>query len=99
MPRQRSKVSIEKDAKVNKAACACQKKKYKSIRKAADTFRVPYSTLKHRLKGRKTRVQSHEKQQVLTPTEENELARWITELTAIGYPPGFSLVREMAEEL
>ena len=61
MLRQRSQVVIKKDAKVNEAACAYKKNKYKSIQKAADAFGVPYSTLKHRLVGRKTRVQSHEK--------------------------------------
>jgi hypothetical protein len=99
MTRQRPKVAIEYDDEVDKAARAFKKRKFKSIAAAARTFKVSYSTLKHRVRGRKTRVQSHERQQILTPAEESELARWITQLTTIGYPPGFSLVREMAAEI
>src|SRR5579859_1806804 len=99
MPHQRSNITIEKDAQVNEAVHALIKRKFKSIRAIERAFRVPYLTLKHQVHGRKTRVQSHEQQQILTPAEESELTRWITELTAIGYPPGFSLVREMGEEL
>jgi hypothetical protein len=74
-------------------------KKYKSINKAAKAFKVPASTVKHRVKGLQTRVQSHQHQQLLTEAEKDELVWWITQLTSIGYASDFSFVREMAEEL
>lgn len=55
--------------------------------------------MKYRVRGRQTRVQSHEHQQLLSEAEELELVRWITQLIAIGYAPGFFFVKEMAEEL
>jgi hypothetical protein len=67
--------------------------------KATKAFNVPASMVKHRVRGRQTCVQSHQLQQLLTDAEEDELVRWITQLTSIGYAPGFSFVREMAEEL
>ena len=99
MPRKRSNANDEKDARVKAAVDAYLAKKYKSITKAAQAFNAPLSTVKHRVKGRQTRVQSHQHQQLLTPAEEDELVRWITQLAAIGYAPSFTLVREMAEEL
>ena len=57
------------------------------------------SMLKHYIKGRKTNVKNHDHQQELTLVEEDELARWIKELTVIGYVLSFPLVWEMVEEL
>lgn len=96
MPRQRSNATDEKDARVQAAVNAYRAKQYESITKAA---KAPLSTVKHRVRGRQTRGQSHENQQLLTPAEEDELTRWITQPTAIDYPPRFSLIREMTEEL
>jgi len=89
----------EKQTRVQAAVNAYLAKQYKSITKAAQAFDAPVSTVKHRIRGRQSRVESHKHQQLLTEAEERELVRWITQLTAIGYAPGFSLVREMAEEL
>jgi hypothetical protein len=36
--------------------------------------------------GRKTRTETHETEQLLSNAEENTLARWITRLTATGFP-------------
>ena len=99
MPRQRSDATAENDTRVQAAVDAYLAGRHKSITKAAHAFSAPLSTVKYRVRGRQTRVQSHEHQQLLTPAEEDELVRWITQLTAIGYAPGFSLVREMAEEI
>ena len=60
---------------------------YKDCMAAAKALNVPYSTLNHRFKGRPTRVQAHENQQLLSEEEETELARWIRQLAVQGYPP------------
>jgi frataxin-like iron-binding protein CyaY len=99
MPKKRSQASIEKEALVQAAVNSYYAGEHTSITKAARAFNAPLSTVKHRVKGRQTRSDGHEKQQALSKAEESELARWITQLTAIGYGPGFALVREMAEEI
>ena len=75
--------------RVKAAVDAYLEKKYKSNTKAAKAFNAPVSTVKHRVRCRQTHVQSHEQQQVLTTAEEDELVRWITQLTTISYAPGF----------
>ena len=81
MPRQGSNATDEKDTRVTAAVHAYLEKKYKSITKAAKAFNAPVSTVKHRVRGRQTRVQSHEQQKVLTTAEEDELVRWIMYIT------------------
>ncbi|KFZ19893.1 hypothetical protein V501_00423 [Pseudogymnoascus sp. VKM F-4519 (FW-2642)] len=49
--------------------------------------------------GRKTRNEAHEIEQALSNAEENTLVRWITRLTAIGFPTTPSLIKEMAVEI
>jgi len=69
----------------------------KSVFEASIKFNVPYSTLKHRVKGRVSRQQSRQPLQKLLPASETELLRWITELTIIGYSPSHMVVKEMVE--
>ena len=99
MPRKRSQASIEKDALVQATVDSYFEGRHDSITKTARAFNAPVSTVKHRVRGRQTRVKSHEKQQALTEAEESELLRWITQLTAIRYAPGFPQVRKIAEEI
>ena len=47
--------------------------------------------------GKKPRNQAHEDNQNLTNTEEAELVRWITRLTASGYAPRYETLRQLAE--
>ncbi|EDN94081.1 predicted protein [Sclerotinia sclerotiorum 1980 UF-70] len=69
------------EEKIKKATFALQLKEFKSIRKAAEHFEVPKSTLTDRLAGKKTCSQSHEIAQILSSAEENTLVRWISQLT------------------
>ena len=47
--------------------------------------------------GRKSRTQAQAKHQALSPAEEIALVRWITHITATGYPSTHSLLREMTQ--
>jgi DDE superfamily endonuclease/Tc5 transposase DNA-binding domain/helix-turn-helix, Psq domain len=87
------------EEKIQKAIVALQLKEYKSIRKAAEHFEVPKSTLADRLAGKKTRTQTHEMAQILSNAEENTLVRWISRLTVTGFPATPMLVKEMADEI
>lgn len=97
MPGKQSPAAIEKDALVQTAVNAYLSGRHESITKADMHLMLP-STVKHHVKGRLRRCDSHEKQMILTKAEESELARWITQLAAIGYAPGYQSVREMTKE-
>ena len=77
---------------------ALHDKQFMSIRAAALHFDVSATTLSARIKGRKTRRQTHESAQILSPAEDNTLVRWITRLTATGYPATPSLLKKVAQE-
>jgi hypothetical protein len=74
-------------------------KEFSSIRAAARHFQIPPSTLIDRMSGAQSQVKSHETYQTLSNAEENTLVRWITRLTATGYPATPALLREMAQEV
>ena len=75
------------------------RKKYKSIYHAAKTLGLNQKTLRNRAAGGRSIEEAHETQQLLSNGEEKALIRWITRLTATGYPPRHDLLREMAEEI
>lgn len=72
---------------------------YRSSYHAANELDVKPSTVQFRMKGRKSRSESHEDQQPLSRIEELELVRWITQLTKCGYPPRHGIFKAMAEAL
>jgi hypothetical protein len=78
---------------------ALKNNEFRSIRKAAIAFNVPNTTLQGRMSSRTSRTTAHESEQVLSPTEEKTLARWITRLTRTGFPASPALAVEMAEEI
>ena len=61
-------------------------REYQSIRKAALVFQIPYSTLQSRLRKRKSRIEGHVSQQLLTLIEESTLENWIYYATKLGTP-------------
>ena len=58
---------------VTNALSALVNGEIKSLRRAALVFQIPYSTLQSRLRKRKSRVEGHVSQQLLTPIEESTL--------------------------
>jgi hypothetical protein len=90
---------IQIEENIQKAILALESKEFKSARSAVEHFKVPKSTLTDRMAGRQTRLQSHEHLQILSNAEEKTLVRWITRLTATGYPTSPALLKEMAEEI
>jgi hypothetical protein len=59
---------------------------YKSTRRAALVYQIPYPTLEDRCQNRKTKKESHVSQQVLTPIEESTLENWIHRAAKSGAP-------------
>ena len=72
---------------------------YTSISRTATIFNIPRTTLLSRLKGNLNRKQSHEKQQLLSTIEEEELVAWITNASKLGVPTPLPLVENLAEEI
>jgi transposase len=56
-----------------------------SIRRAAEKYGIPRSTLQDRLKGTKNPSESHAQYQILSAEEEQEVVRWIERLDDNNY--------------
>jgi hypothetical protein len=84
---------------IQNAIAALRDTEYPSISRCAAAFNIPRTTLLSRLQKVKTRIQSHEKQQILTSTEEEELAIWISNASKLGVPTPLPLVKILAEEI
>jgi hypothetical protein len=84
---------------VQNAIAAYRFGEYPSISQTASKFSIPTSTLQDRLKKAKTRIQSHENQQILSSIEEEELVIWISNASKLGVPTPLPLVKILAEEI
>jgi hypothetical protein len=69
---------------------------YQTLNEAAVKLRVDADILYRRCKGVEGRVAAHEDQRLLTQAEERALVKWLTHLTASGYPARHSFLRKMA---
>ena len=99
MTRPNDPLRIDKEARIQEALAAIQQKRY-TCYSAGPVFGIPRRTLYDRVNSnKKARNKAHERDQLLSETEEKELVRWITRLTATGYAPRHVTLREMAEEI
>lgn len=89
-----------KESQLQKAIIAYQRQQYTSIRKCADAFGVPYSTLRDRLNGgRVSKMLAHAEQQLLLPQQERGIVNWIIKLDGKGFPPRVDMVVTMAKQI
>ena len=95
---QRSK-SDQLQGSIVEAIQGLENKEFPSIRSAARHFEVPFTTLRDRIAGTKTRAESYEMRQILSNAEEKALVRWITRLTSTSYPIIPALLKETVEEI
>jgi hypothetical protein len=70
-----------------------------SIRAAASTYGIPYSTLRDRLRGAQPRSAAHEKEQLLTLEEEKSIVRFCETLDDLGHPLQVKMVKAFAMSL
>jgi phage-related holin len=84
---------------VQNAIAALRNSEYPLISRCATAFNIPRKTLSNRLQKIKTRIQSYEKQQILTFIEEEELAIWINNASKLGVPTPLPLVKILAKEI
>jgi DDE superfamily endonuclease/Tc5 transposase DNA-binding domain/helix-turn-helix, Psq domain len=96
MTRRSKPESNEKEERLQKAITAFQTGQ-KTASNAIRDFDVPRKTFYRRLSGGLPRNKAHENEQFLTNAEEQELVRWITDLSKAGFAPRHATVREMAQ--
>ncbi len=89
----------QKEGRLLLAVQAYQKGHFLNIHEAALTYNVPYSTLRHRIAGRVSRVDIRANNFKLTSTEEEALIEWITSMDDRGFPPRISAVQNAARLL
>lgn len=91
------KQSIESDLIL--ALNALQSNPKLSVRKAAQIYKVPRSTLQDRRRGVLRKRDSRPHNQKLTSYEEDSIVRYVIDLDSRSFPPRLSGVREMADRL
>jgi len=70
----------EKEARLQKAIKAAKAGDFPSLRRTAEAYDIPLTTLRRRLAGGTTRIKAHAYQQLLTTAEEKAVVRWIYQL-------------------
>ena len=69
---------------------------FRHVRAAARYYGLCPNTITNRLNGVQTRSEANEKNQRLSPLQEQALVDWIIELATRGYPPTHAFAREIA---
>ena len=99
MVRQFNEKAAEHEEAMRNTITRIRDKTYATIYEAANALGVSKSSLTRRLKGRLSRREAKEKQQLLTKEEEKALANWISISTTTGNPVQHSFIHEMADKL
>ena len=90
---------IEQEGRILCAIQAIEKQAKLSIRRAAEIYDIPKSTLHARLAGRSNRVEKRANSFKLTEIEENSLKQWIISMDIRRAAPRPSIVKNMANLL
>jgi hypothetical protein len=101
MPRLKGKRLEERENAINQAILHYNdlSNSSKSMRVSAETFGIPYSTLRDRLNGAQTRQAAHRSQQLLTEYEESTIVKWCERMDDWGFPVRLGNLKEMAAYL
>jgi len=70
----------QKEARLQKAIKAAKAGDFPSLRRTAEAYDIPLTTLRRRLAGGTTYIKAHAYQQLLTTAEEKAVVRWIYQL-------------------
>jgi hypothetical protein len=91
--------SVQKKAQLLLAFQAIKKDPKFSIRRAANIYTVPRSTLATRIDGTQARRDIVHPRQKLTKLEENTIVQRIIKLDFQAFPPRLNAVKDMANQL
>ncbi|KXL43753.1 MAG: hypothetical protein FE78DRAFT_92309 [Acidomyces sp. 'richmondensis'] len=84
---------------ISDAISVYQAGEYTSIRKCTDAFGVAFTMLQNRLSRRPLRKIGHQRRQILSPTEEKALVRWIIYVINGGFLVSPTLTVKIANEV
>lgn len=87
--------AIPDDRIINLALQAYRLGQFPSLNSAAKAYNLPPSTLKARNKRNINRRDAHAERQLLTPTQEQDLAEWILDQEAVGLAPNHAQLRDI----
>jgi len=99
MVRRKSDNEAIREASIQLALDGLNSRRYSSVYQAAKAHGIALSTLKGRWKGKASRAEGRVQSQLLSDAEEKALVQWVSQLTVNGFPPRYSTIREMAEEI
>jgi CRP-like cAMP-binding protein len=99
MPRQQDAQLSKQEGKITLALSDFQSHQFKSLRRAAQAFNVPRTTLSARRRGRLFIDDRRNAQHKLTRTKEQTIVRYILNLDSRGFAPRLCEVADMADKL
>src|SRR5271169_4686452 len=99
MPHRQSTEGNDKELLFERALAGLKSEEYSSIYSAAKSLGISKATLGMRVNGRQPQAKAHVREQNLSESEEQCLAKWITSLTEYSSPPSYRIIREMAEAI
>ena len=99
MPQQPKASRAQKEARVQLAKQAIEKKQFQSSRGAAKAHNAVETTLRRRRAGIRSRDDCTANGRLLSDLEENVIVRYILDLDTRGYPPNLHRVGEMANSI
>ena len=87
MPRQQRHLDASNERQINLAVEALKQDPKLSVRRAADIYTVPRTTLRNRRAGRPPRTDTIANSRNLTATKEQVIIEYILKLVKRGFPP------------
>jgi len=99
MSQQQNAQLSSREGRIQLACSAYTTRQFRSLRRAAEAFNVPHSTLTSRYNGITHILERHNGRQKLTTTEEQTIVRYILDLDSRGFAPRLCEVADMADKL
>ena len=99
MPQQQNAQLSNREGRIQLALSAYNNHQFKSLRRAAEAFNVPPSTLTSQYNGITHRPESRNAQHKLTATEEQTIVQYILNLDSRGFAPRLCKVADMADKI
>ena len=99
MSQQQDVQSSNQEGRITFALSAYHEHQFRSLRRAAEAFKVPYSTLTRRHNGITHPSEIRNAQHKLTATEEQTIVQYILNLDSRGFAPLLCEVADIADKL